>query len=446
MTKASWQKASRHLLDNSSEHFAFLLCDYTISRGEPVFLIQDVMTVPDEEVRLGRDGWELSTRALVDVLNGAVRRGMALIEAHNHGGPLPRPSPTDRTGLEEFIPYIFDSIPGAPYAATVWGDSTIYGEWFLPTGEQGRLDSVLVIGDRLRQMVSTSESSEVKAHFDRQLPWFTVVGQKAIRQLRVAVVGASGTGAPAIQQLVSLGVRKYTVVDPDQVETINLTRIPYATPADVGSLKTAVARRYIKTVVPTAEVLEIPETVCSIEALDALTDVDIIIGCVDNDGARLVLNEVALAYMIPYLDLGVGITARNGLVGEAGGRVALVLPEGPCLNCMGQLDVKEASYFLQKPEQQELQRRLGYVSGIDIPDPAVGSLNTLLAAAGVNELAAYLTGARSPCPLTVYDLLGLAYDVQSQRISPQRVRRNQKCLECLNAGKGDRARISRYVA
>lgn len=441
-----WQQVAGHLLDRDGEHFAFLLADFTMSRNEPVFLVREVLLLPDEQARLGPDGWELSTTAIVNVVNAAIRSGAALIEAHNHGGPLPRFSPTDRAGLKEFVPYVFDSLPGFPYAATVWGDSTVYGDWFLPTGEQGQLDSVLVIGDRLRQVVSTTEVLEdADTRFDRQMPWFTEAGQRAIRKLRVAVVGASGTGGPVIQQLASLGIRKFTVVDPDRVDQVNLARIPYATPADVGSLKTAVARRYLKSVLPTAEVREIPDTVRSEHALGALTDVDLIVGCVDNDGARLVLNGLALAYAIPYLDVGVGITAEHGLVTEAGGRVALVLPGGPCLSCMDQLDITEARYFLQDSEQQELQRRFGYVTGVDLPDPAVGPLNALLAASGVNELAAILTGARSPAHLTVYDLLGLAYQQQTQRLAPQTTRRNPNCLECLNAGQGDRARISRYV-
>ena len=71
-----------------------------------------------------------------------------------------------------------------------------------------------------------------------------------------------------------------------------------------------------------------------------------IFGCVDNDGARLVLNELALAYRIPYFDLGVGINATDGVVSEAGGQVTAVVPSGPCLNCMDLIDREEASYIL----------------------------------------------------------------------------------------------------
>jgi hypothetical protein len=64
---------------------------------------------------------------------------------------------------------------------------------------------------------------------------------------------------------------------------------------------------------------------------------------VDNDGARLVLNELAVSYGIPYFDLGVGIEAPEGRITEAGGQLAVVLPGGPCLLCMEMLD-KEAAY------------------------------------------------------------------------------------------------------
>jgi hypothetical protein len=56
----------------------------------------------------------------------------------------------------------------------------------------------------------------------------------------------------------------------------------------------------------------------------------VIIGCVDNDGARLVMSELAAANLVPYLDIGVGIE------GEApsesmGGRVSFCLPAVPVL-------------------------------------------------------------------------------------------------------------------
>ena len=54
--------------------------------------------------------------------------------------------------------------------------------------------------------------------------------------------------------------------------------------------------------------------------------------------------EHGLAYRIPLIDLGVGIVADEGEVEEAGARVAVVTPGGPCLHCMGEIDQAEAAH------------------------------------------------------------------------------------------------------
>jgi hypothetical protein len=159
-----------------------------------------------------------------------------------------------------------------------------------------------------------------------------------------------------------------------------LNRLVTATAADMETPKIILARRFIKSVAPEAEVAVIDAKVQSREALGALKGVDVVFGCVDNDAPRLILNELILAYCIPYFDVAVGIEAEAGEVTQAGGRVAVVLPGGPCLNCMGEIDVEEARFFLSSEEDRELQRARGYVRGMEVAAPAMMSLNAAVAA------------------------------------------------------------------
>src|SRR5437879_6415612 len=185
----------KHLLSTPGEHFAFMLARFAWSQREPVFMVRDAILIPDRQAKVSRGGWELSTDAVLSVVNAAIRSGDALLEAHNHGGGTPRFSPTDREGLEEFSTYVLGSVPGRPYGATVWGDQLVYGEFFAPDGRRGSLRSVLVIGGSLQQLISRDDDGRrPDIAFDRQLPWFTPEGQRALRRLRVGVVGAGGTG------------------------------------------------------------------------------------------------------------------------------------------------------------------------------------------------------------------------------------------------------------
>jgi molybdopterin-synthase adenylyltransferase len=435
-----------HLLSTPGEHFAFMLARVSVSGGAPVFLVEDAIIIPDREVAWTRHGFELQTEALLDAINAAVRSGRSLIEVHNHGGTQPRFSHTDRLGLEEIVPYVLSSLAGRPYAATVWGDHTVYGEFFTPGGRSGVVRSIAVSRPHLQQLVSRDDDeAPLEAAFDRQLPWFSGAGQRSLGRLRAGIVGNGGTGSQLLKDLVYLGVRDFVLVDDDIAEDTNMNRLVTAEAADVGTPKVILGRRLIKAVAPAAQVIAIRARIQSSEAIDRLRGVDVLFGCVDNDGARLILNEIALAYSIPYFDLGVGIDATDGVARAAGGRVAAVLPGGPCLACMGELDFNEARYFLSSPEQQALQRERGYVQGMDVKAPAVVSLNGTIASMAVTEFAMLLSRVR---PVNLYselDLLGSGRPIKSQWVTPVTVQANPACLQCLSAATCDDSGVQRYT-
>jgi len=447
MSHQQWKTAYTHLFNKWGEHFAFFMAAWTTSQGRPVFVVKDVLLINDADVAITRTGWVLSTVAVTRVINAAMKSGGALIEAHNHGGVLPRFSGTDRVGFRDFVPYVLDSLRGRPYGATVWGDDTIYAEYFTPTGGTGIIDSVLVYGDRLEQLASHDDDQRGLAErFDRQAPWFTASGQRKLGRLRIAIVGLGGTGSPLVQNLVYLGARNFVLIDDDASDETSMNRLVTATAADVGTPKVILGRRLVKAVAPEARVDVVQGLLQSAAVLDALKGIDVLFGCVDNDGARVVMNELALAYCIPYFDLGVGIDAERGAVEAAGGRLAVVLPDGSCLYCMNQIDAEEARYWLATEEQREFMRRQGYVKGLQVRAPSVVALNAALAASAASELAVYVSGPRAVSPLTEFDLLGSGRALKAQWLTPVRAGRKTGCPACEMAGLVDAATIERRYA
>jgi molybdopterin/thiamine biosynthesis adenylyltransferase len=440
-----YAKASAHVLRGPGERFAFFHARVDRAGADTVFAVQGVTLVPSDRVRLGRAGYDIDSSFLLDLVNDAVRGGYALVEAHNHKGALPRFSKLDLEQLGEFVPYVLESLGGRPYSATVWGDDSIYGVYYSEPDRARPLRSICAVGERLLQVVSRDDDlAVVSTGFDRQLPWFTAVGQRRLSRLRVAVVGAGGTASPLVLELAYLGLRDLSVIDYDDSDDTSMNRLMTAAAADIGMPKALLARRAVLAIAPAAGARALRCDVRTRDALDALRGADVIFGCVDNDGARLVLNELAVAYGIPYFDLGVAIEADGGAVTEAGGRLAAVVPGGPCLLCMDLLDLREAAYFLASPEQQRLQRELGYVRGLDVPAPAVVSLNGTIASLAATELALYASGIRRPNPLTVVDVLGVGR-LPGQWTVPERVTRRDGCVHCHTAGLGDRAGIERYA-
>jgi hypothetical protein len=91
-------------------------------------------------------------------------------------------------------------------------------------------------------------------------------------------------------------------------------------------------------------------------------DVDLIIGCVDHDGPRHRLNQIAVATRTPYIDIATGVDDTGGRP-ALGGRIVLVVPDGPCLTCLGELDSAEISRWAKPAAQQALDRAHGYGTG-----------------------------------------------------------------------------------
>jgi hypothetical protein len=220
--------------------------------------------------------------------------------------------------------------------------------------------------------------------------------------LRVALIGAGGTGSHAALALAYLGVAELLVLDDDYVEVSNLNLLVTAGHADIGAPKNLAARRRTREIDPNLRVT----------AMDGLTpdgshpeleDVDLIVGCVDHDGPRDRLNQIAVDTATPYLDIASGIHTDTDPP-TIGGRVILVIPGGPCLHCLNELDAAEIGRWAKSPEQQALDRRHGY--GSDGANPAVVHLNGLTVNAAIAELVAWIAGHRRPAQFIDIDLNG----------------------------------------
>ena len=242
---------------------------------------------------------------------------------------------------------------------------------------------------------------------DRQILAFGTEGQEKIRRTKAGIVGVGGLGSHLVQQLSYLGVREFVLVDPDIVSTVNLNRIVGSAPSDVGTKKVDIARRTILSVAgnEATSISAFASDLRSEGALSALAGCDVLFGCVDRDGARLILNELAVTARIPYFDLAFGINPECGRITEAGGRVALVRPGGPCMLCYGDIDTDEARYDLASPLERAFAKEREYIAGFDISQPSVVSLDGIVASVAATEFLALKTGFRVPVPYTCYYML-----------------------------------------
>lgn len=278
--------------------------------------------------------------------------------------------------------------------------------------------------------------------FDRHLALFGHEGQQKINAAHVSVIGAGGLGSIALQQLALLGAGRMSVIDSEELAESNRNRYVTARVSDPipGTRKVDIAERLIKEIDPSIRVDKIADSFITEQGFRAVIEADFVLGCLDSEGARLVLNELCAAYEKPYIDLASDVVPGDPL--EYGGRVCSVVWSQPgCLVCRGVIDLEEAQRDLLTPEARRDRDALYGVdrAALGRSGPSVVSLNGVIASLGVTEFMVAVTGLRDPKSL-------LTFYGRTGRLTTSIDQPEPDCYYC-NAvrGKGAGADVQRYV-
>lgn len=245
-------------------------------------------------------------------------------------------------------------------------------------------------------MVATERRS------DRNERFFGFEGQSKLAATRLAIVGCGGLGSIFTEQAAYLGFRSFGLVDADIVTGSSMNRLIGAIPADVDlTRKVDVAARVVKAVEPDAIVDQVPHWLDDPAALAIITGASVIVGCLDDDVARLQLTETAANAHLPYLDLASEISEDGQTYG---GRAVFSEPGRRCLYCLGELDSEELALAHLTPEQRAARDTIYGIrkDALARRGAAVVSLNGVVASLGLTELMAYVTGLRAPALTLTY--------------------------------------------
>lgn len=277
--------------------------------------------------------------------------------------------------------------------------------------------------------------------FERQIRLFGKEGQSRIQNARVAVVGAGGLGSHVIQQLAFLGVSCLTIIDPDELEKSNLNRLIGARHDDPipGTKKVDIASRLVDSINQSIKLYTVPEELRTNEAFTEIKKSNYVFGCIDNDGGRLVLNELCSAFEIPYLDLASDIIKDEHSL-DYGGRVFVNFDNNGCLFCYKVISLSDASLELELPAAQIDREKIYGVSQkyLDETGPSVVSIDGVVASLAVTEFMVMITGLREPSRLLHYrGHLGI--------VNKSEDRPHPNCYYCKSVrGRRDDANIDRY--
>ena len=174
--------------------------------------------------------------------------------------------------------------------------------------------------------------------------------------------------------------------------------------------------------------MAVTASILSHDVLQAAKQADLLLGCVDSHGGRLVMNQFAVQYGIPLLDAGTGARIEDGEhMTHAGGQVQFVLPGLGCLECREFIDVRQAAFDLAPPHVPQPEFDHGY--GTQEPAPSVVFLNGLVASLQIAESIMLLASAVSGNRDTSVPAIVL-YDLLRQSLVPASARGSDTCPTC----------------
>jgi molybdopterin/thiamine biosynthesis adenylyltransferase len=217
-------------------------------------------------------------------------------------------------------------------------------------------------------------------------------GQELLAKKHAIIIGGGGLGSNSASLLVRMGIGTIDIVDFDVVDLTNLHRTAVFSEQDLGKPKAVVLQQKLRSVNTAVTVKARNQKITSKNIGTLIKDADVVLDGTDSIQLRLLINDAAILYNIPWVYAGVSETI---------GMVMGVLPRiTPCFQCIVQK--------LQDSKRKDL--------------PVLGTLPVIIAAIQCTEAMKILLG-RKPKGLIIYDVWNQCFDTTD-------VLRNPKCPSC----------------
>lgn len=403
------------------EGAAFILCGQSISALGNKLISNFIIPIKDEEYLL-REPYRLSisSAALARVTKLARHENLSIVFAHSH----PRGSPdfSDQDDQEEdvLLPFLQKRVQNRIHGTLVMNESDFRGRLYSP--KRAAATEVNIVGNQFRRYAP--ETMHTNACFDRQVRAFGNDAQQLLTGLNIGIVGLGGTGSPIAEQLCRLGVGNLYLFDGDKFEDTNVNRVYGSSIKDAGEYKVIIAKNHIERIGLGTNVYAYPRHITHLDSAMALRDCDIIFGCTDKELPRAILQQLALRYSIPVIDLGVLVDSNDGKILSVHGRVTMLKAGEACLFCRGRISAERIRIETLSDEDRQKQIKDGYAPELETHAPAVIAFTSGTASFAISELLQRLTGfmgeeRQSSEVLIAFDL---------SRIRTNRVSPNPDCM------------------
>lgn len=146
-------------------------------------------------------------------------------------------------------------------------------------------------------------TTEENLRYNRQiiLPAWGVEAQENVKASRVLVIGAGGLGCPVLSYLAAAGVGTIGIMDFDVVELSNLQRQVIYDMSDIGKNKALAAAQKLEAFNPLINIVAIEKGLKKSNAIEIITDYDVVIDATDNFEARYLINDACVITGKPFI-------------------------------------------------------------------------------------------------------------------------------------------------
>jgi adenylyltransferase/sulfurtransferase len=257
----------------------------------------------------------------------------------------------------------------------------------------------MAIGRPVAELPALTQEEVLRYSRHLIIPEVGVEGQRRLKDARVLMVGAGGLGSPIGLYLAAAGVGTLGIVEFDVVDETNLQRQLLHGTKDVGRKKLDSARDRLRDANPHVKVIGHDARLTSENALDIISQYDLVVDGTDNFATRYLTNDACVLLGKPNV--------YGSIFRFEGQSTIFCTEQGPCYRCL---------YPEPPPPGLVPSCAEGGVLGI---------LPGLVGVIQATETVKYIAGIGEPLVgrLLLVDALGMEFRTV-------KLRRNPRCPAC----------------
>jgi len=396
-----YELLQQHLFKDGKEQAACILCGLSETPNKIAFLVREVLPISKEHIIFNSDNRiDYSCEAYESVIKRAALTGQCFFIVHSHFNGYIGFSELDNEQEAKLLTCAWNRCNKDYQGSLVFNDAfTFEGRVFDPISKEFQeIHRLKVVGNQYR-IINSIRQPETRAinleKLDRNIRAFGKDMQYRMAELHIGVIGCGGTGSALIEMLGRMGIGKLTIVDHDQFDASNITRMHGSKGGDEKRLKTEIMAEMIDNLDLSTTVIAISEKLDNPITGEKLKDCDMIFSCLDDTNfTRLILNQLSLYYYIPLIDMGIAFDSRNDVFHDVLGRIDIITPDRACLLCREVINMEACNSEMMSPEEYCRQLKIGYAKELKDDNVQSVTYNTLIASQAINEMLYILLGMR----------------------------------------------------